>query len=418
MPELPDRTGVLIVGGGQAGLSMSWHLTQAGVDHLVLERERVAYEWQEARWDSFCLVTPNWQCALPGFPYAGDDPDGFMVKDEIVDYVQAYARSFAPPLVEGVEVLALHQGLDGGFVAQTNAGQVRAGAVVVATGGYHEPIVPEFASRLPVEQLHSSQYKRPSQLRDGAVLVVGTGQSGAQIAEDLHRAGRQVHLAIGEAPRCARVHRGRDVVAWLQDMGQYDVALSEHPLGEAAREKTNHYVTGRDGGHDLDLRLFAREGMRLYGRATGSDGTTVTFAPTLRASLDAADEVYRGINASIDKWIAEHNIDAPEQAPYVPVWEPGSEPLSLDLAAEGITSVVWAIGYRADWSWLHVPVLDAAGHPRHLRGVSEVPGLCFLGLPWLHTWGSGRFASVGRDAEHLLGQLAGQVGVRELRLPA
>ena len=250
------------------------------------------------------------------------------------------------------------------------------------------------------------------------MLVVGTGQSGAQIAEDLHLAGRQVHLAVGSAPRCARTYRGRDVVTWLADMGQYDVPITEHPLGDAAREKTNHYVTGRDGGRDIDLRAFARDGMRLYGRTTGGGGSTVEFAPTLRASLDAADEVYNGINAAIDRWIAERGLSAPPGEPYAPVWEPAVEPAVLDLEAEGVTSVVWAIGYRPDWSWLHVPVIGPDGHPQHRRGVTAVDGLYFLGLPWLHTWGSGRFASIARDAEHVAGAITGRRAGRLLQATA
>ncbi len=403
MTALPPHVPVVVVGGGQAGLSLSWWLRHHEVDHLVLERHRVGHEWRHSRWDSFCLVTPNWQCDLPGFPYAGNDPDGFMVKEEVVAYLEAYARSFDPPVVEGVEVQAVRRLDDGSFLVATSAGEVRADAVVAATGGYHQPIMPDFAACMDpaIVQLGPSDYRNPQQLPGGAVLVVGTGQSGAQIAEDLHLAGRQVHLAVGEAPRCARTYRGRDVVTWLHDMGQYDLPITAHPLGEAAREKTNHYVTGRDGGRDIDLRAFARDGMRLYGRAVDGGPTTVRFAPTLRVVLDQADEVYNGINASIDRYLQEQRIDAPRQAPYVPVWEPEEEVTSLDLAAEGVTSVLWCVGFRADWSWLQVPVLGPSGHPEHERGVSTVPGLGFLGLPWLHTWGSGRFASVGRDAEHL-----------------
>lgn len=417
MTALPAHVPVVVVGGGQAGLSLSWWLRQHDVDHLVVERHQVGHEWRHSRWDSFCLVTPNWQCDLPGFPYSGDDPDGFMVKDEIVGYLEAYARSFNPPVVEGVEVQAARQLPDGSFHVTTSAGEVRADALVAATGGYHRPIVPAFAEQLDpsIVQLHSSQYRNPQQLPPGAVLVVGTGQSGAQIAEDLHLAGRQVHLAVGEAPRCARTYRGRDVVTWLHEMGQYDLPISEHPLGEAAREKTNHYVTGRDGGRDIDLRAFALDGMRLYGRACDGDATTVRFAPGLGALLDQADEVYNGINASIDRWIAEHGIDAPPGTTYQPVWEPPDEPTSLDLIGEGVTSVVWCIGFRADWSWLQVPVLGASGHPEHERGISAVPGLGFLGLPWLHTWGSGRFASVGRDAGHLAEALVAHLAARALQ---
>ncbi|GAC1607869.1 MAG: MSMEG_0569 family flavin-dependent oxidoreductase [Mycobacteriales bacterium] len=416
MTTLPACVPVAVIGGGQAGLSLSWWLRQHRVDHVVLERHRVGHEWRNSRWDSFCLVTPNWQCDLPGFPYAGDDPDGFMVKDEIVGYLEAYAHSFDPPVLEGVDVTAVRRSDDGRFSVTTSHGEVRADAVVVATGGYHRPIVPAFAEQLApsVTQLHSCEYRNAQQLPDGAVLVVGSGQSGAQIAEDLHLAGRRVHLAVGDAPRCARFYRGRDVVAWLHDMGQYDLPVTRHPLGEAAREKTNHYVTGRDGGRDIDLRSFALDGMQLYGRAVDADATTVRFQPGLRTLLDASDDVYNSINTSIDRWIEARGIDAPAQAAYVPVWEPAREATSLDLVADGVTAIVWCIGFRPDWSWLHVPVLAPSGHPVHDRGISPVPGLAFLGLPWLHTWGSGRFASVGRDAEHIASALVAHLAVRPL----
>ncbi len=402
-PTLPRETDVLIVGGGQAGLSLSWHLVQSGTDHVVVERDAVAHEWRSSRWDTFCLVTPNWQCALPGYPYAGDDPDGFMVKDEIIAYLEGYAASFTAPVVDGVAVTSLRPCSRGRFDVTTTAGDVSAGSVVVATGGYHEPIIPTYASRLPGElvQLHSSSYRNPSQLPPGDVLVVGTGQSGAQIAEDLHLAGRHVHLSVGTAPRCARFHRGRDVVTWLADMGTYDLPLTEHPLGEEAAHRTNHYVTGRDGGRDIDLRVFAADGMALYGRLVGESAGRLQFAPDLRENLDSADAVYVGINEAIDAHIAKHAISAPPGAPYTPPWEPAGETTELVLQSSGITSVVWAIGFRPDYSWLHADVLDGHGRPRHVRGVTDVEGLLFLGLPWLHTWGSGRFASVGRDAAYL-----------------
>ncbi|MCW2507700.1 MAG: putative monooxygenase, partial [Modestobacter sp.] len=287
---LPARVPVAVVGGGQAGLSISWHLVQRGIEHVVLERDTIAHEWADARWDTFCLVTPNWQCQLPGWPYRGEDPEGFMLRDEIVEYVRGYAASFAPPVHEGVAVTGLAPAADGGYLLRTSAGEVAAEQVVLAVGGYHLPVVPPYAAALPgdVVQLHSQQYRTPGQLPEGDVLVVGTGQSGAQIAEDLHRAGRRVQLAVGSAPRIARRYRGRDVVAWLHDMGHYDMPVEQHRDGEAARMGTNHYVTGRDGGHDIDLRQFALEGMQLYGSLTGVSDGRFSFAPNLTEHLDAA----------------------------------------------------------------------------------------------------------------------------------
>jgi putative flavoprotein involved in K+ transport len=235
---------------------------------------------------------------------------------------------------------------------------------------------------------------------------VGSGQSGAQIAEDLHLAGRQVVLAVGDAPRCARFYRGRDVVDWLADMGYYDMPVSQHPLREGVRDNTNHYVTGRDGGRDIDLRRFALEGMALYGLLEGLDGDTLRFAPQLGAALDQADRTYNGINAAIDKHIAERGIAAPAGGVYQPVWAPTEERESLSLADSGIGSVIWCIGFAPDFRWLDAPVFTGRGHPVHERGVTNVPGLYFIGLPWLHTWGSGRFSGIARDAQFIAERIA------------
>jgi putative flavoprotein involved in K+ transport len=397
------RRPVIVVGGGQAGLSMSYCLKRRGIEHLVFERRRIAHEWREARWDSFCLVTPNWQCQLPGFPYTGDDPDGFMGRDEIVGYIEGYAASFGPPLLEGVAVNELRRDPDGGFALQTSTGSLSAEQVVIATGGYHAPRIPRFAERLApgIVQLSSSQYRNADALPDGDVLVVGTGQSGCQIAEDLHLAGRTVHLCVGGATRTARFYRGRDVVAWLDDLGYYDRPVHEHKLGEAVRAKANQYVTGRDGGRDIDLRRFALEGMCLYGRLTGLRDGAFTFAADLEANLDAADAAAESIKDTIDEHIARKGIDAPPEARYTPVWQPGEPVAALDIEAMGITSVVWCMGFGPDYGWVQAPIFDGRGRPCHDRGVTDVPGLYVVGLPWLYTWGSGRFSGIARDVEYL-----------------
>jgi putative flavoprotein involved in K+ transport len=231
---------------------------------------------------------------------------------------------------------------------------------------------------------------------------VGTGQSGAQIAEDLHLAGRKVYLAVGDAPRCARFYRGKDVVDWLAEMGYYEIGVDTHPLREGVRDNTNHYVTGRDGGRDIDLRKFALEGMELFGRLDGLQDTRMQFANNLGESLDSADAVYNRINGSIDKYIEQHSIDAPSGTPYEPVWGPEQERSEVDLVDEGITSIIWCIGFSPDFTWVEAPVFNGRGHPGHQRGVTAQPGLYFLGLPWLYTWGSGRFSGVARDAEYLV----------------
>lgn len=394
---------VIIVGGGQAGLSMSYCLKEKGVDHLIFEKNKIGHSWQSKRWDTFCLVTPNWQCMLPGYPYAGDDPNGFMQRDEIVQYIENYACSFEPPIKEGVEVSRLRQNDAGFFELTTPAGTYTADQVVVATGSYHRPKIPRMGVRLPesIVQLHSSEYKNSESLPDGAVLVVGTGQSGCQIAEDLHLAGRQVHLCVGSAPRSPRRYRGKDVVDWLDQMGYYDMPIDEHPQKETVRHKTNHYVTGRDGGREIDLRQFALEGMKLYGRLNDIRAGQLYFQPNLKQNLDQADAVAESIKRTIDEFIQKKQIAAPVDPPYQPIWEPKEEPFTLDYAATQIRTVIWCVGYDSDFRWVEVPVFDGKGYPGHDRGVTSIQGLYFLGLPWLYTWGSGRFSGIARDAQHL-----------------
>ncbi len=394
---------VLIVGGGQAGLSLSYCLKQRGIHHLIFEKNRLAESWRAKRWDTFCLVTPNWQCMLPGFRYSGNDPDGFMKKEEIVEYIASYARSFDPPLKEGVSVSRLRRHESGAFELNTSSGDFTADQVVVATGGYHVATIPRIAERFPpaMHQIHSSDYKNPDSLPPGAVLVVGSGQSGCQIAEDLHLAGRKTHLCVGGAPRTARRYRGKDVVMWLHEMGYYDKPVHEHPLKERVRAKANHYVTGRDGGRDIDLRKFAVEGMQLHGRLKDLRGPLLEFADDLKTNLDQADNVAESIKTTIDKFIVANGIDAPAEERYQPLWQPENIPLELDYAAAGITSVIWSMGYRSDYTWIEIPVFDGKGYPSHQRGVTNIPGVYFLGLPWQYTWGSGRFSGVARDARFL-----------------
>lgn len=406
---MSEHRDVVVVGGGQAGLAMSHRLKARGIDHVVLERAAVGHDWGARRWATFCLVTPNWQCRLPGFHYSGPDPHGFMAREEIVEYLQAYAASFDPPLREGVEVTALRPREGGGFELEVDAEEaLTTDQVVLATGPYGDPVVPPAAKRVPegIGSMHSSAYERPEDLPEGAVLVVGTGQSGCQIAEDLHLAGRRVHLALGSATRTARFYRGRDVVDWLSDVGHYDMPIDENPKGLAVRRKANEYVTGRDGGRDIDLRRFALEGMALYGRLTSLETGVAGFEPTLRASLDKADASSESIKDMIDEHIAEHGIDAPTEARYRPVWKPpADEPTHLDLAAAGITTAIWCTGYRPSYGWIDAPIFDGRGYPVHRRGVTSQPGLYVVGLPWLYTWGSGRFSGVARDAEHLAGRI-------------
>ncbi|GAJ93561.1 MSMEG_0569 family flavin-dependent oxidoreductase [Agrobacterium sp. SHOUNA12C] len=405
MPTLEPHYSAVVIGGGQAGLSASHYLREHGIDHVVFEKKTMAHKWREQRWDAFCLVTPNWQCQLPDHPYDGNDPHGFMIKDEIIGYVDRFIRKVDAPVFEHTAVTALEKAGDL-YRIETSAGTVTADSVILATSLYSDPAIPRAAERLPdnIMQLHTADYRNSDQLPEGGVIVVGSGQSGCQIAEDLHLAGRKVHMATGNAPRCARFYRGRDVVDWLSDVGQYDITVEHDGMGKKKHD-TNHYLTGRDGGRDIDLRKFALEGMALYGRMSGVSNGKMLFEPNLRANLDDADRVYNGINALIDKHIAANNIDAPAGSPYVPLWEPEIEPAEIDLVAEGIGAVIWATGFRPDWSFVGLPIFDGTGYPVHRRGVTSVEGSYVLGMPWLWTWGSGRFLSVGKDAEYVVGQL-------------
>lgn len=415
--SLPTTThySVIVIGGGQSGLSLSYCLQQRGIDHLVIEKRSLVHSWRTQRWDTFCLVTPNWQCKLPGYEYQGNDPHGFMVKDQINEWLTGFVKHVNAPALEGVVVQKVSQKEREPFKVETSRGTFTADQVVVASGGYHKPIVPRMAEKLPkgMVQMHSAEYRNPKQLPEGKVLVVGCGQSGSQLAEDLHIAGREVVLATGDAPRCARFYRGKDVVDWLADMNYYDLPVSQHPLREGVRDNTNHYVTGRDGGRDIDLRKFAKEGMELYGILTDLDGDELKFMPNLKHNLDFADQIYNGINASIDKYIASKGITAPPGEPYVPVWEPPMERTSLSLKKSGITSVIWCIGFSPEFTWVDASVFNGKGDPVHYRGVTSHPGLYFLGLPWLHTWGSGRFSGVARDALYLAEQIEGHLAQKK-----
>jgi len=412
-PHIP----VVIVGGGQAGLSTAWCLKQKGIESIVFERHDAFHSWRRNRWDSFCLVTPNWQCRLPDFyydrEYGGTDPDGFMLKDEITAYLDAFAEKTRPDLREHVTVTRVAPRTGGGFDVETSAGHWTCDQVVIATGGYDMPIEPAYAQNLSPEifQMHSVDYRNVDQFPEGGVLIVGTGQSGVQLMEDFCRAGRDVHLAVGPAPRSPRKYRGRDATDWLYDAGHYAVTIAEHPDPVKALTQTNHYMSGRDGGKEIDLRRFHLEhGVELYGSLADMDGTEVRFLPDLGKNLDDADRSYVGIRSQIDAYIAREGIDAPEEPPFEKLWAPEQERTRIDLAEAGITSVLWAIGFRPDYRWIEADVFDARGKPVFDRGVTDHPGLHFIGLGWLNTWGSGRFLGIEEDSRHLADQIEAQLG--------
>ncbi|MCY3672239.1 MAG: NAD(P)-binding domain-containing protein [Alphaproteobacteria bacterium] len=358
------RLEAVVIGAGQGGLATSYLLRQLGIDHVVLERSAVAASWRERRWDSFCTVTPNWSIALPGAKYAGGDPDGFLSRDELVRHFERWAESFDAPLRCGVEVRAVRPDGDG-FAVETDAGVWQAENVVVATGTYQAPHIPPLAGRLPgrVKQTAADDYKRPDMLAPGGVMVVGAGQTGCQIAEELHEAGREVWLCVGRAGRLPRRWRGRDCIEWQRDMGYLDrtPAMLE---SLRLRFRADPHLTGRDGGYTLSLHDFHRRGIRLLGRLVGCGGERARFDGGLHDEMRFADGFCERIAAEFDRHIREQGIDAPPpSAEELAGGPPGDGAMpeirrELDLAGAGIANVVWAAGYRYDFSWIEAPVHD------------------------------------------------------------
>ena len=415
---------VLVIGAGQGGLAVSFFLTGSGIEHVVLERSRVASSWREHRWDSFCTVTPNWSMRLPGAEYAGDDPDGFLARDELVRHFETWARSFDAPVRCGVEARAVRPA-GGGFEVATSEGPFRARNVVVATSTYQHPHVPAVAARLPsrLEQLTPHDYKHPGMLPPGAVMVVGSGQTGCQIAEELHAAGREVFLCVGRAGRLPRRWRGRDCIEWQRDMGYLDRTpdMLESP---AARFRGDPHLTGRNGGYTLSLHDFHRRGVRLLGRLVHCDDERARFDGGLHAEMRYADEFCDRIVEQFERHIADHAIDAPAPTPAELAGGPPEDRRipdivrEVDLAAEGVGTVVWATGYRYDFSWVEAPVLDPSGYPEAPGGVSACPGLCFVGLNWMTWRKSGILYGVGDDARNVAEHLVGRLSRRSRRRAA
>lgn len=398
----------LVIGGGQAGLAMSYCLGRRGIEHVVLERGRIAETWRSQRWDSFTVVGPNWSVSLPGAPFAGRDPDGFMPRDELVQFLESYARLISAPVETGVDVQHLEPAGDG-WRAVTSSGEIHAQHVVLATGTYQQPIVPKHSFDPSIVTLHSADYKRPALLPDGAVLVVGSGQSGAQIAEELALAGRGVWIASSRCGWRPRRYRGRDNTSWRQDMGWFDVTIET--FGPEARFAATPMQTGRDGGRDISLRTLANVGVKVLGRFIDANGTTASLAADVEMNVRASDESALALCRQIDDFIREHGIVAPEQPPLDVSLPPLDTRTSLDLIAEGITSVIWATGFGLDFSWVTPAIGGERGYPVQRRGVTEPRGLYVLGLHAMWKRNSGLIYGVGDDAAYLADYIAANVSL-------
>ncbi len=400
-----ERHETVIVGGGQAALALSYHLSRLGREHVILERGRVGERWRSERWDSLRFQFPNWSLRLPGLDYAGDEPDGFASRGEVVAFIDRYREIIRAPVRTGVRVdrVSRSDGADA-FRLETIEGELVADNVVIATGPYQEPVVPPSSAGLPagVFQVHSRDYRNPAQPPPGGVLVVGSGASGCQIVEDLLAAGRTVYLSVGRHRRYPRRYRGRDMFWWLERMGALDQTLEERP---EARDRPNPLVTGVGGGHEIDLRDYAAAGVTLLGHLRGVVGSRLALADDLEARLAAGDEGIRVFEQSVDTYLARTGVAAGDDAPPADRGARGGMPSpsipELDLSAARVTAVIWATGFRRDFGWVDLPVFDESGEPVHRRGVSGCAGLYFLGLPWLHTLKSSVLCGVGSDAEYL-----------------
>lgn len=398
---------VVIVGAGQAGLCTSYYLTQSKVPHVVLERGQIANAWKTQRWDSFALNTPNWMLNLPGMKHKGVDPDAFMLRDEFTAHLESWAQSFNAPVrcEVNVERLSPHTN---GFRLETNQGSLTAQAVVVATATYMQPKVPALAQHLPktVQQLRIGEYGNPSDVAPGAVLVVGSGETGCQIVEDLLRANRNVYLCVGRAARLPRRYRGRDIMKWQRDLGVLDRTpdMLQNPKERFA---ATPQLTGRDGGSNVSLHDFRQRGVTLLGRLQSVENTRVYFGDNLLTDIAYGDDFVNKLRTDIDAYISANNIEAPPPTADELAGEPShSTPPpelipNLDLAEHGINTVIWTTGFNWDFSWIEHPILDDDGYPVTNAGATSVPGLYFCGLNWMVKRKSGILYGVAEDAERV-----------------
>ena len=397
----------IIIGSGQAGLATSYHLKQLGREHIIFEAADIpAHVWRDDRWDSFTFVTPNWAIQLPGAGYEGRDPDGFLKKDEILAYFEGYVEKYQFPIQLNTTVTEVAP-VEGGYQVIANGKTYHAKNVVMATGSFQKPKIPAYSANIPagVLQLHSGHYRNPSQLPAGAILVVGAAQSGMQIAEELYQSGRTVYLSTGFAPRAPRRYRGRETFSWLNETGFVSTPVEKLPSPKA-RFISNPQLSGKDGGHSLNLHQFARDGVKLLGHIAGAQDGKVMFKADLKENLAKTDKTEKDILAMIDKYIEANGINAPQET--IPELQDGyasEEITELDLKAENINTVIWAIGYTADYSLVKLPITDEDGFPITQRGITQYPGLYFVGMHWLSSRKSAILLGVNEDVKHVIAEM-------------
>jgi len=408
------RTTAVVIGAGHAGLAMSWWLARRSIDHVVLERGEIANTWRTERWDSLTLLTPNWQSRLPGYGYEGDDPDGFRTLDETVAFIERYAKVVSAPLRTHCPVASVRR-TDDGFEVVTGQGTWHCKALVLATGAFNIPQVPKLSQAVPpdITQLTTVQYRNPESLEPGGVLIVGAAASGAQIADEIHRSGRPVTLSVGEHVRAPRMYRARDIHWWMDVTGLNDERYDQIENLTRARSLPSFQLAGYADRRDIDLNALTSLGVKLVGRLAGIRDGKAQFSGSLRNLCELADlKLYRLLN-TIDEWAVETGLSGAVDPPHRP--EPtrveASPPLGLDFVRSGIRTIVWATGFRPDYSWLNVPVLDRKGNVRHDGGVvTEAPGLYVMGLPFLRRRKSSLIDGVGDDARDLSAHLARHLG--------
>ncbi len=405
---LKERVDTVVIGAGQAGIAMSEHLGQQGIEHVVLERARVAERWRTERWDSLVMNGPAWHDRFPTLSFESD-PNGFPSKDEVVAYFERYAEHIKSPLHCGVEVTEVtHQGGQARFLVKTSQGNVQANNVVAATGAFQQPVIPPVVPEWPsLTQLHSNHYKNPKQLPEGAVLVIGAGSSGSQIADELNQQGRQVYLSVGPHDRPPRSYRGRDFVWWLGVLGKWDAATVD-----PGTEHVTIAVSGADGGRTIDFRRLAHEGITLLGMTQTFDDGTLTFADDLNSNLERGDSNYLSVLQEADAYVQRQGLDLPEEPEAHEFLEKPScvtQPIHrLNLQQANINSIIWATGYKSDYSWLKLDAFDQNNQPKHQRGVTAETGFYFLGLPWQSRRGSSFIWGVWHDAKYI----ADQIGIQ------